>query len=69
MTLTQKKSRKRTSYEKDERRKHHHWQATIFYGDGETFARVYTDREKAADFAERQRKSPVVKMARVTQLS
>jgi hypothetical protein len=41
----------------------------LFYADGETFARVYTDRQKAAGFAERQRKSPVVKMARVTEIS
>jgi hypothetical protein len=39
-----------------------------FLWDGETFARMYTDREKANRFAERQRKSPVVKMARVTQV-
>ena len=54
---------------KDARRKHHHWQVTVFYKDGETFIRVYTDREKAANYAERQKKSPVVKMARVTQVS
>lgn len=41
----------------------------VFYKDGESFARIYTDHEKAAGFAERQRKSPVVKMARVTQIS
>jgi hypothetical protein len=63
------KVRKPTTYGKDERRKHHHWQVTVFYKDGERFARVYTDHEKAAGFAERQRKSPVLKMARVTQLS
>ncbi len=54
---------------KDRRRRHEHWQVKVFYRDGETFARVYTDRQKADAFAERQRKSPVVKMARVTQLS
>jgi hypothetical protein len=63
------KTRKPTTFGKDSRRKHHHWQVTVFYSDGETFARVYTKREKAAGFAERQKKSPVVKMARVTQLS
>jgi hypothetical protein len=63
------KIRKRPSFSKDARRKHHHWEAKVFYKDGETFARVYTDHEKAAGFAERQRKSPVVKMARVTQIS
>jgi hypothetical protein len=30
---------------------------------------VYTDQEKAEKFADRERKSPVVKMARVTQVS
>jgi hypothetical protein len=63
------KVRKRTSYERDRRRKHHHWQVTVFYKDGETFIRVYSNRQKAAGFAERQKKSPVVKMARVIQLS
>jgi hypothetical protein len=63
------KTHKHTSFEKDARRKHRHWEATVFYKDGERFARVYTDRRKANGFAERQRKSPVVKMARVTQLS
>jgi len=61
-------SRKRTKLGKDKRRKHKHWQVTVFYKDGERFARVYTDREKAAKFAERQRKSPVVKTARVLQV-
>jgi hypothetical protein len=42
---------------------------TLFYKDGERFARVYTVHAKAASFAERQKKSPVVKMARVTQIS
>jgi hypothetical protein len=61
--------RQLTSFEKDRRRKHHHWQVTVFYPDGEKFARIYTDRKKADAFAERQRQSPVVKMARVTKLS
>jgi hypothetical protein len=60
--------RKRTKLGKDRRRKHKHWQVTVFYKDGERFARVYTDRDKAARFAERQRKSPVVKTARVLQV-
>lgn len=60
--------RKRTKFGKDKRRKHRHWLATIFYRDGERFARTYTDRKKALSFAERQRKSPVVKLARVTQI-
>jgi hypothetical protein len=61
-------ARKRTKLGKDRRRKHKHWQVTVFYKDGERFARVYTDREKAASFAERQRKSPVVKTARVLEV-
>ncbi len=63
------KVRKRTSFKKDSRRKHHHWQVTLFYNDGERFARTYIDHDKADNFAERQRKSPVVKMARVIKVS
>jgi hypothetical protein len=61
--------RKRTQYGKDKRRKHRHYQVTVFYADGEKFARVYTEKTKAVKFAERQRKSPVVKLARVVQIS
>jgi len=61
--------RERTSFEKDRRRKHHHWLVTVHYEDGEKFGRVYTDKNKAARFAERQKKSPVVKTARVNQIS
>lgn len=57
------------SFSKDRRRKHHHWLVSIYYADGEKFGRVYTDKEKATRFAERQRRSPVVKTARVTQVS
>jgi hypothetical protein len=68
-TATAPKKRKRTKLGKDKRRKHRHWQVTVFYKDGEKFARVYTDRPKATKFAERQRKSPVVKTARVLQVA
>jgi hypothetical protein len=54
---------------RDKRRKHHHWQVTIFYRDGERFARVYIDRDKAARFAERQKRSPVVRSARVAEIN
>jgi hypothetical protein len=64
-----KNHRKCTRLGKDKRRKHHHFEAKIFYNDGEVFARRYTDRKKANAFADCQRKSPVVKLARVTQLS
>jgi hypothetical protein len=64
-----KAGRGRASYDKDRRRKHHHFLVSVFYADGEKFGRVYTDKAKAERFAERQRKSPVVKTVRVTQLS
>jgi hypothetical protein len=41
----------------------------LFYKDGERFARTYTNHEKAAGFADRQKKSPLVKMARVIEVS
>jgi hypothetical protein len=41
----------------------------VFYKGGERFARTYTIHAKAAGFAERQKKSPVVKMVRVIQVS
>ena len=61
--------REKTSFSKDRRRKHHHFLVTVFYADGEKFGRVYTDKEKADRFADRQKRSPVVKSARVTQIS
>jgi hypothetical protein len=64
-----KLERKLTKFGTDKRRRHRHWLVTVFYADGERFGRVYTDRGKATRFAERQKKSPVVKSARVTQLS
>ena len=59
----------KTEFGKDRRRKHHHWLVSVYYADGEKFGRVYTDKDKATRFAERQRRSPVVKTARVTQVS
>jgi len=53
---------------KDGRRKHRHWQVTVYYHDGEKFARVYIDRERAERFAERQKKSPVVKATRILEV-
>ena len=64
-----KKPRAKADFEKDRRRKHHHFLVTVYYADGEKFGRVYTDKDKATRFAERQRRSPVVKQARVTQVS
>jgi hypothetical protein len=69
-SATKKVSKKdKTSFGKDRRRKHHHWLVTVYYADGEKFGRVYTDKDKASRFAERQRRSPVVKSARVSQVS
>jgi len=64
-----RKGRRYTNFRTDKRRKHRHYMVTVFYRDGERFGRVYTDKGKAARFAERQKRSPVVKSARVTQLS
>jgi hypothetical protein len=65
-----KKSPSKTTTKRpgDKRRKHKHWQVTVYYADGEKFARVYIDRERAEKFAERQRKSPVVKNTRVAEV-
>jgi len=52
----------------DRRRKHRHWQVTVYYHDGEKFARVYTDRARAEGFALRQKKSPIVKSARIVEV-
>jgi hypothetical protein len=62
------KKRKRSKYGKDKRRKHRHWQVTVFYKDGERFARVYIDRDKAERFAARQKRSPVVRSARIREV-
>jgi hypothetical protein len=59
----------RRGFRGDCRRKHRHWLATIYYHDGEKFAQVYIDREKIRRFAERQKQSPTVAKARVTELS
>ena len=61
--------RRVTNYNKDQRRKHHHWVVTITYSDNERFERVYIDRERAEKFAARQKKSPVVLKTRIRQLS
>jgi hypothetical protein len=61
--------REKTNFNKDKRRKHHHFLVTIFYADGEKFGRVYTDKDKADRFADRQKRSPAVKSARVTMVS
>ena len=62
------KERRKPPFRKDQRRRHRHWQVTVFYRDGEKFVRVYADRVKATKFAERQKKSPVVKETRITQV-
>jgi hypothetical protein len=67
MAKTPKPS-KSSRMRRDRRRKHRHWQVTIYYRDGEKFARVYIDRDRANRFAERQRRSPVVKSARIQEV-
>ena len=69
-TSTKKSPKKeKPNFGKDKRRKHHHFLVTVYYADGEKFGRVYTDRDKADRFADRQKRSPVVKSARVTMVS
>jgi hypothetical protein len=63
-----KKAKKSKPIHEDRRRKHRHWQVTVSYHDGEKFARVYIDRERAEHFAERQRRSPVVKSTRIQEV-
>ncbi|MCI0637837.1 MAG: hypothetical protein L0Y70_02100 [Gemmataceae bacterium] len=63
------KRRKRSEFGKDKRRRHRHWQVTVFYEDGERFARVYIDKDKAQQFADRQKRSPVVRSARVAEIN
>jgi hypothetical protein len=63
------KKRKPASFRKDARRKHHHWRVTLYYADGERFSRMYTDHLKATKFADRQKKTPLVKRTRVTKVS
>ncbi|MFZ0738439.1 MAG: hypothetical protein WAM96_15195 [Candidatus Acidiferrales bacterium] len=55
-------------FHRDRRRKHRHWKVTVYYHDGEKFIRVYIDRERAARFAKRQKKSPVVKATRIVEV-
>jgi hypothetical protein len=61
--------RGKAPFNKDKRRRHHHFLVTVYYADGEKFGRVYTDKEKATRFADRQRRSPVIKSVRVSQVS
>ena len=60
--------KKTSRLEQDRRRKHRHWQVTVYYHDGERFARVYIDRDRAVRFAERQKKSPIVKATRILEV-
>jgi len=53
---------------RDKRRRHQHFLVTVYYHDGEKFGRVYIDKDRAHKFADRQKKSPVVKTARVTEV-
>jgi hypothetical protein len=62
------KKRNKSPFGGDRRRKHQHWLATIFYADGQRFARVYIDEARAHRFADRQKKSPIVERTRVEQV-
>jgi hypothetical protein len=53
----------------DRRRRHSHWRVTVRYADGDVFGRVYTDHQKAQQFATRQLRSPVVESTRVKLIS
>ncbi|MFY9531323.1 MAG: hypothetical protein WBC04_22725 [Candidatus Acidiferrales bacterium] len=64
----QKRAPRRSRFHRDRRRKHRHWQVTVYYHDGEKFARVYIDRDRAERFAERQKKSPVVRATRILEV-
>jgi len=66
--MVKSKKKRAAAFDGDRRRKHHHWQVTVYYHDGEKFARVYIDRERAQHFAQRQRKSPIVKSTRVREV-
>lgn len=52
----------------DARRKHRHWKVTLYYFDGQKFSRTYIDRKRAVKFAERQKKSPIVRSTRVREV-
>jgi hypothetical protein len=67
-TVKKKSPAKSPRMARDKRRKHQHWQVTVYYADGEKFARVYIDRDRAQKFADRQRKSPVVKSTRIMEV-
>jgi hypothetical protein len=49
-------------------RKHDQFRVVITYHDGEEFARVFTNRERAERYATRQDRSPAVKSAKVERL-
>ena len=66
--MTKHKAGTSNRFHKDRRRKHRHWQVTVYYHDGEKFARVYIDRDRAERFAERQKKSPIVKSTRIMEV-
>lgn len=62
------RAKKTNRMKQDRRRKHRHWQVTVYYQDGEKFGRVYIDRDRAERFAARQKKSPVVKSTRILEV-
>lgn len=49
-------------------RKHDQFRVLVTFTDGEQFAKVFTDRERAEKYAARQERSPFVKAAKVAKL-
>lgn len=52
----------------DRRRKHRHWKVNVYYVGGGKFVRVYIDRKRAEHFADKERKSPVVRYVRIREV-
>lgn len=54
---------------RDRRRKHRHFKVTVYYHNEETFARTYIEEARAHAFADRQKRSPIVKNAIVREVN
>jgi hypothetical protein len=49
-------------------RKHNHYRVTVTYADNEAWGRVFKNREKAEQFAARQKQSSFVSSTKVEQI-
>jgi hypothetical protein len=56
-------------FNRDKRRKYHHFLVTVTYLDSQRFGRVYTNSEEAEAFVARQRKSPAVMTVTIQRLN